>query len=171
MSMHNTPLTPAEEAGLRAHGLKIGTPSQLSDAFRQGMAYAIATPAQQPSDEVRAAVTLLLEANDYGQFADDMLDQPSPSCRSLGKGPVRDALRLVINSHEFAALAAQAQQPAASRSPDFIRRTNEDYVAWCATFYSPDALDERGMPSLHGLWAWQEQERRKCAGITSPSVK
>jgi len=48
MSMHSTPLTQAEEAGLRAHGLKIGTPSQLSDAFRQGMAYALAAPAQQP---------------------------------------------------------------------------------------------------------------------------
>lgn len=44
---------------------------------------------------------------------------------------------------------------------DFIRRTNEDYVAWCATFYIPEALNEQGMQSLHGLWAWQEQERRK----------
>lgn len=40
MSMHNKPLTPTEEAGLRAHGLDIGTPSQLSDAFRQGVAWA-----------------------------------------------------------------------------------------------------------------------------------
>ena len=39
MSMHKTPLTPTEEAGLRAHGLDIGTPSQLSDAFRQGLAW------------------------------------------------------------------------------------------------------------------------------------
>lgn len=54
MSMHSTPLTQAEEAGLRAHGLKIGTPSQLSDAFRQGMAYALAAPAQP--DTWRAAV-------------------------------------------------------------------------------------------------------------------
>lgn len=67
--------------------------------------------------------------------------------------------------------AAPAQQRTELDSPDFIRRTNEDYAAWCATFYRPDALDERGMQSLHGLWAWQEQERRKCAGITSPSVK
>ena len=37
MSMHRIPLTPTEEAGLRAHGLDIGTPSQLSDAFRQGV--------------------------------------------------------------------------------------------------------------------------------------
>ncbi len=37
MSMHKTPLTPIEEAGLRAHGLDIGTPSQLSDVFRHGV--------------------------------------------------------------------------------------------------------------------------------------
>ena len=45
-------------------------------------------------------------------------------------------------------------------SADFIRRTNEQYAAWCATYYKPDALDASGMPTLHGLWAWQEQERR-----------
>ena len=39
MSMHKIPLTQTEEAGLRAHGLDIGTPSQLSDAFRQGVAW------------------------------------------------------------------------------------------------------------------------------------
>lgn len=40
MSMHRRPLTPLEEAGLKAHGLDIGTPSQLSDVFRQGVAWA-----------------------------------------------------------------------------------------------------------------------------------
>jgi len=40
MSMHKIPLTPIEESGLRAHGLDIGKPSQLSDAFRQGVRYA-----------------------------------------------------------------------------------------------------------------------------------
>lgn len=39
--MHKTPLTPLEEGGLQAHGLDIGKPSQLSDAFRQGVAWAI----------------------------------------------------------------------------------------------------------------------------------
>ena len=39
MSMHKIPLTPTEEAGLRAHGLDIGKPSQLSDAFRQGVVW------------------------------------------------------------------------------------------------------------------------------------
>lgn len=46
---------------------------------------------------------------------------------------------------------------------DFIRRTNDDYVAWCKTYYQADALDEFGRASLHGLWAWQEQECRKAA--------
>ena len=41
MSMHKIPLTPTEESGLRAHGLDIGTPSQLSDAFRQGVAWGL----------------------------------------------------------------------------------------------------------------------------------
>jgi hypothetical protein len=40
MSMHKKPLTAIEESGLRAHGLDIGTPSQLSDVFRQGVAWA-----------------------------------------------------------------------------------------------------------------------------------
>lgn len=49
MSMHKIPLTEIEESGLRAHGLDIGTPSQLSDAFRQGVAWAQkSSSAQQP---------------------------------------------------------------------------------------------------------------------------
>jgi hypothetical protein len=39
MSMHKIPLNRTEEEGLRAHGLDIGTPSQLSDAFRLGVAW------------------------------------------------------------------------------------------------------------------------------------
>lgn len=38
MSMHKIPLTQIEEEGLRSHGFAIGTPSQLSDAFRLGVA-------------------------------------------------------------------------------------------------------------------------------------
>jgi len=55
-------------------------------------------------------------------------------------------------------------------SADFIRRTNEEYAAWCKTQYQPSALDDRGFPSLFGLWAWQEQERRKqsaCEGMAT----
>ncbi len=41
MSMHKKPLTNLELSGLRAHGLDIGTPSQLSDAFRLGVKWAL----------------------------------------------------------------------------------------------------------------------------------
>ncbi|WP_148716449.1 hypothetical protein [Chitinolyticbacter meiyuanensis] len=40
MSMHKVPLTAVEEEGLRAHRLPVGEPSQLSDAFRHGVAWA-----------------------------------------------------------------------------------------------------------------------------------
>lgn len=46
MSMHKKPLTELEHAGLKAHGLDIGTPSQLSDVFRQGIAFALANSPQ-----------------------------------------------------------------------------------------------------------------------------
>jgi len=41
MSMHKIPLTQLEEDGLRAHGLDIGSPSQLSDVFRHGIKWAL----------------------------------------------------------------------------------------------------------------------------------
>ena len=41
MSMHKMPLTDLEHAGLINHGLDVGKPSQLSDAFRHGMKWAI----------------------------------------------------------------------------------------------------------------------------------
>ena len=47
----------------------------------------------------------------------------------------------------------------------FILRTNADYAAWCKTFYADDALDARGMRSLDGLHAWQEQEKRIAAAV------
>ena len=40
MSMHTIALTDDEQEGLRTHGLPVGTPSQLSDAFRLGMKWA-----------------------------------------------------------------------------------------------------------------------------------
>jgi hypothetical protein len=40
MSMHKIPLAALEEDGLRKHGLRVGEPSQLSDCFRLGMAWA-----------------------------------------------------------------------------------------------------------------------------------
>ena len=40
MSMHTNPLTYMEKRGLHAHGLPTDEPSQLSDAFRAGVAWA-----------------------------------------------------------------------------------------------------------------------------------
>lgn len=41
MSMHKRPLSLLEREGLEAHKLPIGEPSQLSDAFRSGIEWAI----------------------------------------------------------------------------------------------------------------------------------
>lgn len=49
MSMHKIPLTPLEEEGLRLHGLPVGTPSQTSDTFRQGVAWALQSTMQSAS--------------------------------------------------------------------------------------------------------------------------
>ena len=57
MSMHKIPLTPIEESGLRAHGLDIGKPSQLSDAFRQGVRYASVKPNSQGGEGVAQVFT------------------------------------------------------------------------------------------------------------------
>ena len=40
MSMHKIPMTGLERTGLIKHGLPIGAPSQLSDAFRNGVIHA-----------------------------------------------------------------------------------------------------------------------------------
>lgn len=43
MSMHNIPLTDLERLGLINHHLPIDKPSQLSDCFRAGIAWALQT--------------------------------------------------------------------------------------------------------------------------------
>lgn len=50
MSMHKKPLTPLEEEGLRCHGLDIGKPSQLSDVFRHGIAWALSKTTPDPEN-------------------------------------------------------------------------------------------------------------------------
>lgn len=41
MSMHKIPLTDIEREGIIKHGLVIGIPSQLTDAFRQGVMWGL----------------------------------------------------------------------------------------------------------------------------------
>lgn len=70
MSMHKIQLTPLEESGLKAHGLAIGTPSQLSDAFRQGVAWASESLRQQlaecqaTSGMLRSDMSLFLDSHE-----------------------------------------------------------------------------------------------------------
>lgn len=66
MSMHLKPLTSEEEAGLRAHGLPVGGPSQLADAFRLGMAWA---------EKARAEAALAEEVRTYVQAVPDHCDR------------------------------------------------------------------------------------------------
>ena len=48
MSLHKIPLTPTERDGLTKHGLPVDAPSQLSDTFRLGMAWAKNATQQKP---------------------------------------------------------------------------------------------------------------------------
>lgn len=52
-------------------------------------------PVPEAPEPDPADIAFLVEAYRYGQFADDMLDHPSPSCRSPAK-MVREALRRVL---------------------------------------------------------------------------
>jgi hypothetical protein len=49
--MHNIPLTEMEYKGLIGHGLDTDSPSQLSDAFRQGVRYALDSMKKQSVDD------------------------------------------------------------------------------------------------------------------------
>lgn len=51
----------------------------------------VAMLTEQPDGDAQKDIAYLLEAYKNGQFADDMLDHPSPDCRSPSK-PVREAL-------------------------------------------------------------------------------
>ena len=90
------------------------------------------------------------------------LAQPEPGIVQdaivYGTGITKDGKRI-----DPASIYKEPEPEPVVDSTAWILRTNEDYAAWCKTYYQPDTLDELGMASLHGLWAWQEQERRKAA--------
>lgn len=52
----------------------------------------VAMLTEQPDGDAQKDIAYLIEAYNYGQFADDMLDHPSPDCRSPCK-PLREVLR------------------------------------------------------------------------------
>ncbi len=93
MSNHKTPLTELERKGLEAHGLGryIGKPSQLADAFRQGVAWALAnTPPAQPAPAQHPWVGL----TDAEILADDTLRHYFGL--NGGAGPVSDKGKKII---------------------------------------------------------------------------
>jgi hypothetical protein len=100
MSMHQKPLTRLEEAGLLAHGLDIGTPSQLSDAFRQGVAWSQGQQiprctAARPDGwaELFKAVAAL---DQHPKGSGHAL--PTPSTTRLEAAVIRAARQLISNS-------------------------------------------------------------------------
>lgn len=66
MSMHKKPLTPLEEEGLRLHGLDVGTPSQLSDVFRHGIAWALSQTQSGPEPVQGEAVEVVATVSTMG---------------------------------------------------------------------------------------------------------
>lgn len=67
MSLHKRPLTALELAGLKAHGLAHNFPFQLSDAFRLGVAWALASVPPQPSGDtmVPSKLVAVLSGGDW----------------------------------------------------------------------------------------------------------
>ena len=73
--MHKVPLTDLELAGLILHRMPVGSPSQLSDAFRLGMAWCANNP------QKKEPVTPLIEKCTtcvHGKLSS--FDMPSSSC-------------------------------------------------------------------------------------------
>lgn len=58
--MIKTPLTPLELEGLLKHKLPIDRPSQLSDAFRLGMAFALSQPKPLEKDYIEKIVVPII---------------------------------------------------------------------------------------------------------------
>ena len=76
-------LTPVEEAGLKDHGLDIGTPSQLSDVFRQGVAWG-----QKSEREACAKLCDNLytgKMHDYALGYDEAVDDCATAIRDQGE--------------------------------------------------------------------------------------
>lgn len=86
MSMHKKPLTPLEEEGLRLHGLDIGTPSQLSDVFRHGIAWAI-SQAQSAPEPVQGEAVEYQQLSRYGNW--DRIDKAAFDIGKLGQATER----------------------------------------------------------------------------------
>ena len=98
MSMHTIALTELEGEGLRAHGLDIGTPSQLSDAFRHGVKWALeqSAPAHvSVSRELLIDCVALLDAVAYYTFGEPVTPADADRRR------MADKLRALLNGGEI----------------------------------------------------------------------
>lgn len=102
MSMHKIPLTDIEREGLKAHGLDIGTPSQLSDCFRHGMKWA-----QEQAAPVQAQLVTLPAQESLGAEFEKVLFDNLDSLYEEGdtKAPVQ-----ARDKKSFAKLYADAAQ-------------------------------------------------------------
>jgi hypothetical protein len=87
MSMHKIPLTLVEEAGLRAHGLHrgIGTPSQLADVFRQGVAWGQA--AERKACTATSVGALVQERDKLRRLLNRLLEEVGEHDRNDGNAP------------------------------------------------------------------------------------
>lgn len=112
MSMHTIPLFPMEEEGLKAHGLDIGTPSQLSDVFRQGIHWAIGSKARRIHPDTRQYL---------------VVRSPRKRCRQLPAmvfvcwaSSKKNAL-LVFNSMTFVANECDYLKPVANQLENYLQ--------------------------------------------------
>ena len=100
-------------------------------------------------------------------IAKELIDQWWNEWHTTGrKEPILNYIAGLAASYGAAQVRESMADVKLSNSPDFIHRTNADYISWCATYYTSESMDERGMKSLNGLWAWQEQETRKQRLLT-----
>lgn len=92
MSMHKKPLTVWEREGLNSHHLPVDTPSQLSDVFRQGMAWgqkqsqaeydALVITANTQSEKL-SKIRIYCQGNNIGNWGDSSTDALINHCNAL----------------------------------------------------------------------------------------
>lgn len=96
MSMHAIALSELEEEGLRAHGLDIGTPSQLSDAFRHGVKWALEQSAPERVS-VPTDAELVEIASKLGALPELCFTEDHPEVRWRIRPEVRALTRALLN--------------------------------------------------------------------------
>ncbi len=175
MSMHKIPLTQHEEAGLRAHGLRVGRPSQLSDCFRQGMAWQAreATPTP-PSAAAPDQTTLarrlrehaaiheaeMLADDEQVQWAADLrlaADLLASQGQAVGAVPLTDAARDVLAERH-------RQVEAEGWTPEHDDEHDAGEMALAAACYAAGDNDCRSEPPSIWPWDsawWKPSDRRR----------